>query len=375
MSRCGFCETSVIRKQAIFCSGSCKNVFHGECANVPGELVSFLNSVAGLEWKCSNCRNIDSKNDKKKLNDLLEKHCNDLLQEFTAKFDRLKNEFLAESISKINIVASSAPSIQKQTYAQASSKPPVQKIIVKPKDPNQVSSVTKSDLMQVMNPINLDVQIDNIKHMRDGGVVLGCSEGISELQKLAEDELSSKYDVYRLKSVHPQIRIVGMSECYDNETLIHFLLKQNSDIFSANSKVNVIRSWSTKKKGNVFQALLQVDMHTFNLVASRGHVLIGFDSCTVFEALEIPRCFKCNKFFHTKKYCKNQVSCPICSLEHEVANCPDVNKHNCSNCSNLKQTLKIDLNTNHAAWNYDSCFAYKRAIDKLKSDLFGTPNK
>lgn len=50
------------------------------------------------------------------------------------------------------------------------------------------------DLLQVMNPIDVNVQIGNIKQTRDGGVILGCShpDGISKLKEIADKELSSK---------------------------------------------------------------------------------------------------------------------------------------------------------------------------------------
>lgn len=61
---------------------------------------------------------------------------------------------------------------------------PMQKIIVMPKDPRQVSSSTKSDLVQVMNPVDINVQIEKLKYTRDGGVILGCShlDSISKIK-------------------------------------------------------------------------------------------------------------------------------------------------------------------------------------------------
>lgn len=93
---------------------------------------------------------------------------------------------------------------------------------------------------------------------------------------------------------------VGMSENLDDITLKNYLVKQNPGIFSNHSDITVIRSWPTKKNKNVFQTLLKVDVELFNVAVSSGHILIGFDSCAVYEGCDLPRCFYCNGFFDTK---------------------------------------------------------------------------
>lgn len=378
MSRCSFCESPVSRKQGVFCSGPCKNIFHNECVNVPVELNSFLNAVAGLFWKCTNCRGVEPKIDSRKLIDVIDKHCNDMFQEFNNKFEAMKTEFIAASVKDIPKTctsSTSSPSDCKLSYAQTTKS--VQKIILKPKKTNQTCTNTKSDLLQAINPIDTNITINKVKQTRDGGIVLGCAkpEEFSLLKDMAEEKLSATYDVHVLKSAHPQIRIVGMCNQYSDNELKTYLTKQNPYIFSDNSDVSIVRTWSTRKNKKIYQALLRVDLRTFNAALSRKHVIVCFDSCSVFEAFDIPRCFNCNGFFHTKKNCRNKTSCPLCSEEHEVKNCPANSNLKCVNCEQLKQAQKVDLITEHAAWDHDNCFAYKKALGKFKSDLLGAPGK
>lgn len=375
MSRCSFCDNSVGRKQGVFCSGPCKNLFHYNCANIPSELVIYLNSVSGLQWKCYDCRNSDSKCETKKFLELLDKRCSEILNEFSAKFDTLKEEVRAVSLTKsVGDPSSLTRPVDfpvKPSYAQISRT--MQKIVVKPKDTKQVNSRTKYDLMHAVNPVNSDILIENVKHTRDGGVVLECSEpvALNKLKAIADKELSDKYDIHLLKSSHPHIRIVGMSECYDEDTLKNCLFKQNPNIFSVNSVVKFVRSWPTKKHNDVFQSLLQLDMETYKLACSRGYVLIGFDRCSVYEVFDLTRCYNCNGFNHSKKFCKNKTRCPICSGEHELKNCPDNSVKQCINCINLKHSSKLDINIDHTAWDFNNCFAYKKALEKCKSEMLG----
>lgn len=378
MSRCVFCESSVSRKQGVFCFGPCKNLYHIECAKIPGELVSYLNSVAGLQWKCPQCRIDDPKYESKKHMEIFEKRCNEILNEISCKFDSLKNEFLTSTAldnSGNRPTISASQHLHQPSYAEVSRR--MQKIVVKPKDPKQTNSETKSDLRHVLNPASMDVPIGNVKHARDGGIILGSnhSEGIIKLKATVEKELSSRYEVHLLKTAHHQVRVVGVSESYNNDTIKQLLIKQNSDIFSSISDINVIKFWPTKRNSSVYQALLQLDSETFNRITSAKRVLVGFDSCSVYEAFDFPRCFNCCSFFHTKKSCKNNTKCPVCSGEHEVKMCTVKDKFQCINCVNLKEALKLDINTSHAAWDYEKCFAYKKALGKFKTDLLGTPSK
>lgn len=381
MSRCFTCDSSVSRKQSVLCSGSCKNIYHPGCVNIPSELVSYLSSVTGLEWKCSTCRVLDGKVDDKKLHDIFEKKCTTLFNEFSSKFEDMKIKFMQSTLDKISEI--NQPSLCQNTlntevtYAEKLRQGPVERIAVKPKNPNQKNSRTKSDLLHLVNPVDLNVKINNVKHISNGGILLDCnkSEEVSKLKEIVQEKMSSDYEIHVLKSIHPQLRIVGISENFDPSTLLMYIRKQNDIIFTSNSECSILRMWPTKKNNNIYQATLQVDMSTYNKLLSQGHLLVGLDSCTVYDAIHVPRCFKCNQYFHSKNSCKNEVSCPICSKAHNLENCPSGSKLHCSNCFSIKEKQKLDINIDHAVWDYENCFAHKKAIEKLKFDLFGTPNK
>nr|CAI5848397.1 unnamed protein product [Callosobruchus analis] len=74
------------------------------------------------------------------------------------------------------------------------------------------------------------------------------------------------------------------------------------------------------------------------------HLFVGYDSCIIFDAVEVS--------------CQNEISCPVCSGKHEVKQCKSTVKK-CSNC--VKLNIKSDLNvsTAHAVWdeNYYSLIA------------------
>lgn len=376
MSRCGLCENSVSRKQGIFCSGTCKNIFHIDCVKIPGELVNYISSVAGLQWRCNTCRFVDNKFNEKKIMDFFEDKCKTLFSELSDKFEKLKNEFLTSSYNKISEMVlqntDENSSLNKPTYAEKVADS--QKMIVTPKNPKQGNKQTKADVMRYMNPVNQNLKLSNVKHVKNGGILLDCvkSDNLNLLQETVKKELSTNYDIHILKNNSPQLRLVGITDEMDAETFRKYLVKQNEDIFLNASELKIVRIWPTKKNPDIFQAQLQVDKLTFKNIFNRGHILIGLDRCTVYEAIEIPRCFKCNGFFHSKNNCSRNITCPVCSAEHEVKDCSKNSSHACINCINLKNKENIDIDVSHSVWEYDKCFAYKKALDKYKFDMFGS---
>lgn len=373
MSRCSVCDSTVTRKQSVFCNGTCQSIFHFDCVNIPSEVVQHLSSVPGLTWKCPTCKSSESKIDDKKFYEVLEKHCIQLFSRFEFQFEELKQEFIKSAKDQLTEISQAKSSKNSQITSYAESVATQQKVIVKPKNTEQQNSRTKSDLLLAIDPLKEDVKINSVKHIRDGGLLVGCSKSDSatKLVNAVEKKLSSEYDIHVVKTTSPQLRVVGMSEELDAETIRNYLLKQNDDLFTSDSVCKILSVGPTKKKKNIFQAVLQVDMLSYASILNRGNLIIGFDCCSVYEAIKLPRCFNCNGYFHSQKYCKSTLSCPICSEKHTVKDCHS-NLHSCINCLNLKNSRKLDISTNHAAWDYEQCFAYKKAMEKFKFNLFGT---
>ena len=113
---------------------------------------------------------------------------------------------------------------------------------------------------------------------------------------------------------------------------------------------------------------------TFKKILNIGKLTIGLDNCVVYESISVPRCFNCNSFQHTSKFCKNgSVSCPLCAGEHGVKECrARNNEYKCSNCFMLKNKQNISIDINHAAWEYNKCHAYKQLSKKLKSEFLSS---
>lgn len=187
------------------------------------------------------------------------------------------------------------------------------------------------------------------------------------MRKLAVEKLFSSYDVNEVRGINPRVRVVGISSDISENDVLEIITKMNSSLISSDCKL--IKYFPTKKNRNVYQAIVQLDKISYENVMHAGNVFVGYSSCVVFDAVDISRCYRCNEFNHSSKYCKKSHTCPKCGDNHEISNCQsDVFK--CINCFALKKKLNSDnIDIDHAAWDITKCTAYSMARDKLRSDL------
>lgn len=375
MSRCSICTYSITtKKPSISCSGQCKKLFHLTCVGAPADLLSFMKDIPGLSWKCETCRELQNLFDEHNLQDAIDNKLQDFLKDLDELFLNVKSDFLGKidrKMSEFTLPAvTSNININKPSYSSVLLNNTQPAVVVKPKT-TQENKKTKADILQNFNPAYSEININKIKHIKDGGILLSCetSEEIVKFKKIAEDKLSDNYDVHEVKGIHPRVRIVGLSEKLSDDAILKLVVKQNRELFSDNTECKIIKCWPTKHNNDLFQVTLQLDISTYKKVIINGYILIGLDLCKVYDGIDILRCFKCNGFNHSQNNCKNDVSCPKCGDKHEKNSCQAV-KAKCINCFKLRgKTNNSNIDFEHEAWSYGSCHAYKNAILKLKSDL------
>lgn len=79
-----------------------------------------------------------------------------------------------------------------------------------------------------------------------------------------------------------------MSEKLENEVLVNYVKYQNKNLFNPeNPECKVLKIWHTKKNNYVFQAILQVDVNSYNNIMSigNGKLFIGLDVCDVYDSV------------------------------------------------------------------------------------------
>lgn len=229
-------------------------------------------------------------------------------------------------------------------------------VLIKPKLV-QTSQTTKDDLRNKVDPSGFEFR--EVRNSAKGGVVIECSN-LADSNKLMTDALSKLGPAYEVRvpaKRSTKIRIIGVSEELASDVLIKSLKDQNPEVLSSSSVLSVVHSFKLR---NSYGYKIELDADCFNRIMVSQKLKIGWDICTVTEALDILRCYNCSAYHHTSKNCTSKACCPICSEEHKMADCKS-SVFSCINCKEAAKTLRIAIDSAHPA-NSPECPVYVRKV-------------
>lgn len=203
-------------------------------------------------------------------------------------------------------------------------------------------------------------------------MVISCdTDESSKFKNLVNERLGDKYVVKQLASFNPRVKVVGISEKLEDEVLLNYIKVQNKSLISATSECKLVNLKPVRKNHRIYQAILQVDKSTYDRMLNCGKLFVGYDYCSIYDAIDIRRCFKCCGFHHVANQCTNNTHiCPKCSGNHTLKEC-NADFVKCTLCMKLKSSLNKDINVNHAVWDLN-CTVYKQALQKFRSNVLGT---
>ena len=238
--------------------------------------------------------------------------------------------------------------------------------MIKPVESSQSSEDTRIFLKE-----NLDPKVHKIRNFRNGkagSIIAECAIGdnIEDVKKNIESNLGERYNAVIPTNAKPKLKIVGMSDQYSPEVFIDLLKSQNDGI--GINEVKVIAQFENSRfKYNKYNTIVEVDRDTFDRLMSAGKVSIGWDRCSVQEAINVLRCFKCGEFGHKSTECVNSETCSKCSAQHKTSECSSID-FNCVNCLKSNKDFNLNLDAKHPAYS-TQCPVFRRLFEKRKSNM------
>lgn len=238
-------------------------------------------------------------------------------------------------------------------------------IVIKPKESKQACDDTRKFLKSKLDPKTH--KISNFRNGKDGSIIVECAlgENVDKLKNGIESNLGENYSAVVPMAV-PRLKVVGMSENLPPDVFIDYLKSQNDCIEIKDVKV-VNMYENPRFTYHKYNAVIEVDLDTYNCMLSAKEVNVEFDRCSVIPAINVLRCFKCGEFGHKSADCKNCDTCSKCSQKHKTSECTST-VLKCVNCLNMNKDRKMNLDVNHAAFSTE-CLIYKRLYDQKKSSL------
>lgn len=276
----------------------------------------------------------------------------------------------AELKAKLNVVIDLLHEFipKRTTTAHAATKPTVasfanvlkigKPVLIKPKSPKS-SDATKKLISDKLNPV--DYGLSSVKSLQNGSLVINCTSS-AERNKLlsnAAAQLGDKCNA-SIPVCKRRVRIFGLSQQAD-ESFVQTLKKQNSEILSGALLLNRVHSFANKIKSR-FGVILEVDDTTYKKLIAAEKVFVDWSICSVYEDLNIRRCFKCWGFNHIAAKCQSLVKrCSKCCENHNFSECTS-SQLKCAACIDASSTLRLDLDVNHAATSQE-CPTYLHRVD------------
>ncbi|KAK9508839.1 hypothetical protein O3M35_006300 [Rhynocoris fuscipes] len=242
---------------------------------------------------------------------------------------------------------------------------PTFKAIIKPKTDNNADC--KKILKEIINPCNLKIGVSKLKQLKSGDVLIE-TERKKDISVLCEaiNKESSELRAIPNKKFLPRMIIRDIPEEIDEKNAISTIIKQNSELNIKNDEITF--KYILKNKRNNRNLIIEVKPELRKKLIDK-RLKIMWVTCPVLDFIHLKKCYNCNKYNHSSKICKGELSCPLCAEKHCLKDCkatPD--KFTCINCVNFNKYNKKKVNTNHSV--FSSKCEYKKVIeDKLKANI------
>ena len=329
-----------------------------------------MHALPGFLWYCKTCLLVKQKEADFKV--AIEQTLQSKLSDFELSFETFKND-ISMKFGKAQHAARSSPTFAQIVDSRSA-------VVITPKEPLQAGKSTKSEAFSKINPADSSISINRVRSRKDGGIVVGCrnSEDVKKFCDLAKNRLAENFVVREVHTPQPKIKIVGITEELSEEELIQCLKIQNEPYICSDSDCKILKFWHTKNNNHIFQAIVELDIATYKRLLEKisehhdKRLLVGYDSCVMYDALEPTRCFNCSGFNHTSKNCNTKKACPKCSQEHDLSDC-ESSALKCINClNNSSSSSNSTITVGHAALD-KNCPIYKNKLSGFRARILGRP--
>ena len=405
-SECKECTVKIVQiDEIVNCFGGCGNVFCLKCSNIKRSELKYMSENENIKWFCNECAVSNTNTKFVEIKHLIEKKqvkqitSQDIRENveviFNKKFNQLKDNMLTELFNliennieqklnklKTEILSELSKSLkdnnqkvqeiyaqnvnnnnkdqQKQSYADAAKKNNNNKLVIKPKNKTKNNKEAKKDLMRVVDPT--ECLVSEVRELTGGGLLVRCTdtEARERVQKQFEKTIGEEYEMEKSKEksdLKRMFKIVGMSENICNDRLIECMQKQNNVCKDKN--FNIVKIYvNQNKREESYNAIIETDGATYENILKQKRLNVEWDSCIVYEFVNIVRCYRCLGYNHKSNDCINRIACSKCAGNHISKDCNSTILK-CVNCCELVQKKLLKTDVHHHAFSVE-CPAYKK---------------
>nr|CAI5838451.1 unnamed protein product [Callosobruchus analis] len=234
------------------------------------------------------------------------------------------------------------------TNPSLTNKPKSLKSIIITPEKQQSDYLTRRDLSRNINLSKLNIKVENVKTLKNGGIELNVEDSChTKLKEEIKKKLPQRYKLSEPKMFKPRIKIVGYrsNDKITEKEIEEDIIRQNHFVTEEDLHVTYIR-YISHKKIYIIYAEISGKLYSHIFDNNNSKILTGFQNLSVYSNNEISLCKNCLKFNHTEKKCTSQKVCIKCGQNHDSMSC-NMTTHTCCNCLNSNEKYHKNYNVNH----------------------------
>lgn len=164
-------------------------------------------------------------------------------------------------------------------------------VIIKFKNVKLPLNQTKNEVLNSIQPLTSKIKFINVKSVSNSDIVIDCADKAKwdKLVNLAETKLPTSYNIKKPSTILLAVWVVEIEDGIDKKMTL--IISQNFSLFDFDSICTIQKFWKTYKNKKIWQAELNVDLESYHRLFDSGHMLVGLNSCSIFDAVSALRSY------------------------------------------------------------------------------------
>ncbi|GBN08430.1 Retrovirus-related Pol polyprotein from type-1 retrotransposable element R1 [Araneus ventricosus] len=180
------------------------------------------------------------------------------------------------------------------------------------------SKKIRDKVHKAIDPFKLKISIKNVKDVKKG-ILIECNKE-DEIQRLTDEIegneiLKNECEIRQPQKFNPKVITYRDGENFDIKEGLSKLKEQNAELEEA----EVTHEFLQKTKFGT-NWIISIDPKSFFKIMKIGKINCGWQKHNIREYLKVKQCYKCYKFGHLAKFCKNITDDRI--LCSSICGCP-----------------------------------------------------
>lgn len=240
-------------------------------------------------------------------------------------------------------------------------------VAIYPANKDTSSDDTKKLVQNLIRPEEMKLHISGMRKTRSGGVII-CSDNKNDILKIKQSEQlkNSGLKVEDATKRRPKVIVLGVPSNLSEKEIFDCLYEQNISDKHPNLNRNTLNNAvrvshkSGKKNEPTCNYILEVAAPIRRTLIEQQRVFINWTSCAVRDYTLVTRCYKCQQYGHSAKFCRDTEStCGHCgSTGHSIKECSKpAESAKCATC------VRFNKPANHKTGD-EQCPARKSAVTR-----------